>query len=311
MSDLHVVLGASGSAGGAISAALRGRGLRVRTVSRRPASAGTEHVTADITTSDGAADAVAGASVVYMAAQPPYHRWPQEFPAMLRVVAEATADAGAKLVMVDNLYGYGPGHGSLGEDTAETAADRKGVVRSEMAASLRDAHERGRLRVTIGRASDYFGPNADNSAITALTIEPAVAGKRMRWLGALDQPHSAAFLPDIADAYATLGTSDKADGETWILPHAPAATGSAFMELVNEALPEPVPTGLVRSTMLRVAAPFHRISRESLGILYQWDSPFIADDDKFQRVFGPAAATPLDEAIAATVTWYSARHDSP
>ena len=40
--------------------------------------------------------------MVYMAAQPAYHRWAEEFTPMLETVIAATAAAGAKLVMVDN-----------------------------------------------------------------------------------------------------------------------------------------------------------------------------------------------------------------
>ena len=53
--------------------------------------------------------------------------------------------------------------------------------------------------------------------------------------------------------------------------------------------------------MLRLAAPFHRISRESLGVLYQWTEPWIADSSAFEAAFGPFPTTPLDEAVATTV----------
>jgi hypothetical protein len=66
---------------------------------------------------------------------------------------------------------------------------------------------------------------------------------------------------------------------------------------MNAALPQPLRTSRVSTTMLRLAAPFHRISRESLPIAYQWTAPFVADDSDFQRVLGP---------LAATVQWYRA-----
>jgi nucleoside-diphosphate-sugar epimerase len=305
--DLHVVLGAGGGAGNAIVRALHEAGLPVRAVNRSGSAdvpEGIERMAADITTDDGIARAVSGASVIYMAAQPPYHRWPEEFPQMLDRVIEGAAAAGAKLVMVDNLYGYGPGAGTMAEDTPERATDRKGAVRRRMTETLLDAHRSGKLRVAIGRASDYFGPRADNSGITALAIEPVAAGKTIRWTADLDAPHSAAYLPDIARAYVTLGSSDKADGEIWILPHAAPVTGRRFLELVNAALPAPLKTGIISKTMLRLASPFHKISKESLGVLYQWEEPFVVDDGKFQRIFGPFEVTPLDQAVRITVEWY-------
>jgi nucleoside-diphosphate-sugar epimerase len=239
-----------------------------------------------------------------MAAQPPYHRWPEEFPAMVERVVDATAAAGAKLVMVDNLYGYGPGAGTMTEETPERASDSKGQVRRQMTQMLADAHRSGKLPVAIGRASDYFGPRADNSSITALAIEPLADGKTLRWTGNLDVAHSVAYLPDIARAYVTLGTSDRADGRIWILPHPAPLTGREFLGLVNGALPQPAKTGVLSKAMLRLAAPFHKISKEMLGILYQWTEPFVVDDSTFHETFGPFEVTPMNEAVRTTVDWY-------
>lgn len=305
---LHVVLGASGGAGNAIARALDEEGLPVRAVNRSGAAElpeGIEIVAADITTVDGAERAVQGAGVVYMAAQPPYHRWPDEFPRMLERVIDATAAVGAKLVMVDNLYAYGPTTGTMTEQTPERATDRKGKVRREMTRTLLDAHEAGRVRVAIGRASDYFGPRADTSAITALAIEPAAADKTIRWTGSLDEAHAVAYLPDIARAYVALGRSEDADGQIWILPHGAPVSGREFLDLVNQAATKPLKTGVVPPSVLRIASPFHKISKETLGIVYQWTSPFVVDDAKFQQAFGPFATTPLDEAVRDTVKWYA------
>jgi nucleoside-diphosphate-sugar epimerase len=301
---VHVVLGASGAAGSAILRALVDAGLAARGVNRsgRPAWApvGAEWVSADLRDPRALASAIAGSSVVYMAAQPPYHRWPEEFPALLESVVGACAGAGARLVMVDNLYAYGPGSSPMREDTPQRATDRKGRVRATMADSLLAAHGAGRVEVTIGRASDYFGPHAENSGITALAIEPVAGQGALRWMASLDVPHSCAYLPDIARGFVALGTADDASGRVWHLPHAPAATGRGFLGLVNDQLPEPRKTAVVSTTMLRLAAPFHRISRQSLPIAYQWTDPFVVDDSAFRARFG-IGHTPLAQAVAATV----------
>lgn len=81
--------------------------------------------------------------------------------------------------------------------------------------------------------------------------------------------------------------------------------GRRFLQLVNEQLDAPRPTRTVSKTMLRVAAPFHRISRESVSIAYQWTDAWIAYDTAFQDVFGPFTMTPIDEAMAAAVAAHS------
>ena len=305
--ELHVVLGASGGAGNAIARALHDAGIATRAVNRSGDAdlpGGIERVAADIGDPRSLDDAIAGASVVYMAAQPPYHRWPQEFPTMLEDVIRACSAAEAKLVMVDNLYAYGPGHDRLTEASPYGATDAKGRTRAAMLDRLLAAHRAGELRVAIGQASDYFGPRSDNSGITALAIAPVAGTGTLRWMGSLDAPHSIGFLPDIARAYVTLGTRDEADGRIWILPHGEAVTGREFLDAVNATPDEPRKTAVVSTTMLRLAAPFHRISRESLGIVYQWTGPWVADDSAFQATFGPFTATPFDIAVKEAVAAY-------
>jgi nucleoside-diphosphate-sugar epimerase len=262
--------------------------------------AGAEAKACDLETAEGARSAVAGAAVVYMAAQPPYDEWPQRFPAMLRHVMDATASEGAKLVMVDNLYAYGPVDGPMVETTPERATDRKGAVRHAMTEMLMDAHRSGRLRVAIGRASDYYGPGADNSTVTALAVLPAIAGKTARWVGRDDVPHSIAYLPDIARAYVALGTSDLADGAIWHLPHPPAITGAEIIAAFIGASGGGK-SGVLSRAMLRMAGLFHAPSRELLGIWYQWSEPYVVDDSRFRRVFGPFDDTPFVASVRATV----------
>lgn len=109
--DRHVVLGASGGMGAALVHELVARHRPVRAVSlsgRAPAERGIEVLAADVTTADGVRQACMGAAVVYHCAQPPYHRWAQEFPRLTAAVLDGVMKAGAKLVFADNLYQYGP-----------------------------------------------------------------------------------------------------------------------------------------------------------------------------------------------------------
>ncbi len=304
--DLHTVLGASGGAGNAIARALLDAGIPTRAVSRSaaPLPEGIAVVEADITDPGELTNAIEGSSVVYMAAQPAYHRWPEEFPDMLEGVIAACASIDAKLVMVDNLYAYGPGHERLTPSTPHTASDTKGVLRRQMQERLMSTHAAGTLRVAIGQASDYYGPRSDNSSVTALAVAPVGGSGSLRWVGSLDMPHSVAYLPDIARAYVVLGTSDAANGAAWVLPHGEPVTGRQFIDLVNANLEEPRKAGRVSKLMLRVASPFHAISKETLGVAYQWTDPWIADDSAFQATFGPFTTTPLEVAVAASVDAY-------
>lgn len=305
---LHVVLGAGGGTGGALVAELTRRGLPVRAVTRSGAGAGlpagTPTVAADLADATAVRRAIEGASVVYHAANPPYQRWLAEFPAMSAAITTAVADAGAKLVFADNLYMYGPTDSALRETTPQRATDRKGQLRIRLAADLLEAHAAGRLRVAIGRSSDYFGPGGRSSSIGEQLFEAALAGKPARWLGSADVPHSVSYLPDMAAALVTLGLSDAADGQAWHLPVTGSPTGREFLAAVERAAGRPVKVSPTSRTMVRIAGIVSPLIREIGPLMYQWERPFTSDGSAYEAAFGPVSVTPLDTAVATTVAWF-------
>jgi nucleoside-diphosphate-sugar epimerase len=305
--EIHVVLGASGGTGGAIVRALADQGVRVRAVNRAGDAAvvaGVEPLAADVATPEGARRAVEGATVVYHAAQPSYTAWAEKFPALNRSILEATADVGAKLVFADNLYMYGRVDGPMTEDTPLRAIGTKGPLRARMAEELLDAHRTGRVRVVIGRASDYFGPGGRVSAIGDRLFEAALKGRKVPWLGSLDVPHTTGYTEDIGRAYAILGRRAEADGRVWHLPAEPAVTGRAFVAMVSEALGRPLTPTATSAAMVRLGGWFVPMIRELNETMYQWTEPFVVDSGRFRQTFGPFATTSLPDAIATTLDWY-------
>ncbi|HSA53917.1 MAG TPA: NAD-dependent epimerase/dehydratase family protein [Yinghuangia sp.] len=306
MSGLHVVLGATGAIGSAVIAELTARGHSVRAVSRN-APAGSRGFPADIGTIEGSTAACAGAEVVYQCAQPKYERWAQEFPDLTRTVLAGVEAAGAKLVMADNLYVYGPVDTPMTEDMPHVATNPKGRARAEVDRLILDAHQAGRIRATLGRASDYYGPGGVNTTIGPTVFAAALAGKTARWVGDLDQPHTVAYLPDIAAGLVTLGERPEADGRAWHLPAAEPITGRDFLGLVwSTAGGKPKIAGLGRTTQ-RLLGLVNPVVRELGETWYQRDRPFIADDSAFREAFGPVGTTAHAEGIAATLDWYRTR----
>jgi len=59
--------------------------------------------------------------------------------------------------------------------------------------------------------------------------------------------------------------------------------------------------------MIRAAGLVVPFVREALGVAYQQGLPFVVDDTKYQRAFGPFPPTPHDEALTATVAWFRGR----
>lgn len=306
--DLHVVTGGTGAIGGAVVEELARRGHRVRSIGRRSveARAGVEQRVADFTDRDAAIEAMAGASVVYHCAAPAYTRWAEEFPALQANVADAAERAGAKLVAIENLYMYGPSDGPMTEGTPMAATGRKGSVRARLSEDLLARHRDGRLRVAIGRASDYYGPRAVNSAVGEQFFAAVAAGKTPRWLGRLDRPHSLSYLPDIAAGLVTLGERDAADGMVWHLPVSPALTGAEWAERTSGVIGRPVRPAVVARPMIVALGVFMPLLRELRETLYQWERPWVVDDAKFRTAFG-VASTDVEDGIRASVAWFQGR----
>jgi nucleoside-diphosphate-sugar epimerase len=308
--QLHVVLGATGGAGGALVSELAGGGHWVRAVSRKPTAdlpEGVEQMAADAADPAQTRTACAGATVVYHCVQPPYQRWAAEFPPLTQSIADGAAAAGARLVYADNLYAYGPVHGPITEDLPAQPTTNKGRIRAVMAERLLAAHRSGTLQVAIGRSSDYYGPGGANSVVGDILFGAAVKGNRARWLGRMDLPHSLNYLPDVARALIILGARPEALGEVWHLPAAEPVTGRGFVELIAAALGRPVKVTATSRLALRLAGLFDPRARESAEMLYQWERPFVLDASKFQRAFGPLEPTPHPQAVAATVAWFQQR----
>jgi nucleoside-diphosphate-sugar epimerase len=304
--NLHVVFG-TGAIGMALIEELHAGGKRVRAVNRRgtaDAPDGVEVVGGDASSEEFATMASADADVVYFTLNPPYTDWPEMFPPLQAAVLEGAASAGAKLVAVDNLYMYGPTNGEpLTEDLSHAATTRKGSVRAQMAKDLMAAAEAGKVRVAVGRASDYFGPRGLLSAMGERVFYPALAGKKAQVTGDPDQLHSYSYLPDIARGLIALGESDEADGKAWHLPNAPAVTTRQFVEMVYAAAGTEPGIQAMPRIMVSVVGLFNGNVRELKEMLYEFEEPFVVDDSRFEAAFG-GSPTPLPEAIDATVAWF-------
>jgi nucleoside-diphosphate-sugar epimerase len=304
---LHVVFG-TGQVGSALAAHLAGLGLAVRAVSRhRPATlaGGIDWRAADVTDPEAAADAAKGASVVYQCVNAPYTQWPELFPPLQRGVLAAAGRTGALLVALENLYGYGPTGGRpMTEDLPLAATTVKGRTRAAMTAELLAAAEAGRVRLAIGRASDFFGPGVtQGSTLGERVFGNALAGRRADFIGNPDLPHTYSYVPDIAAGLAILGTDARAAGQVWHLPGPQTVTTRALLDLVAGEVGHQVAVRSLPKLAVRALGLVNPMLRELAEMAYEFDQPFILDTSKYESAFG-AAGTPLAGAVAATVAWY-------
>ena len=180
-----------------------------------------------------------GAAVVYHCVNPPYAHWADLHPPLMEAIIEAVAAAGARLVFGDNLYAYGLVDGPLTEDLPQRARGPNGRTRAQIAEALMRAHETGRIRATIGRGSDFFGPDVHLSTVGDRVFARAIEGKPAQVLGNADVPHTVTYIEDFARALVTLGEREEALGQVWHVPNPDTVTIRQFVQMAFEAAGRP------------------------------------------------------------------------
>jgi len=315
--ELHVIAG-KGPVGSATARLLAEAGHRVRVLSRSGAPAGAtpaaatpaaiEHVAVDVADAAAVAAATTGAAAIYNCLNPEYHRWATDWPPMAAALLDAAEAHGAVLVTMSNLYAYGPVDGPLTEDLPLAATGTKGKVRAGMWRDALARHEAGRVRVTEARASDFYGPGVtDGGQFGERAVPRLLAGKRVQVIGNPDQPHSWTYIPDVARALVRLGSVERAWGRAWHVPTAPALSAREMVAGLCRAAGVPaVKVAPIPRPVIRIGGLFVPFLRELEETRYQFDRPFVVDSSAFSRTFGDEA-TPVPQALAATVDWWQAR----
>ena len=235
----HVVLGA-GPVGRAIVAQLVEQGITPTVVTRSGTGVpGASPDRADITDPAQLAAAIAGADgrlpVRPTRISPLAGGVPR---ASERVSIDAVSNSGALLVVVENLYGYGPVDGETDRDLPLRATTKKGAVRARMYLDLVEAHQAGRIRMVVARASDFFGPHVDGSAFGERFVSQVTAGRKVDILGDPEALHSVTYVPDLGAAMVRLasepGRRGDALGTSRMLQRSPSANSSRSLHAPPE-----------------------------------------------------------------------------
>ncbi len=309
--ELHVIFG-TGPVGQAVARELVKRGKPVKMVNRSGKKPGGVPESVSVAAGDVfdvnvAKELAQGATHVYQCTNPPYDSWPEQFPTLQANTLEAAASAGAKYIVMENVYMYGDTNGQpLREDLPYNAHTKKGKVRAQMAQDVLAAHQSGKVRAAIARASDFYGPGVLESAAGDRMFGFAVEGKTASMAGNLDAKHSYTYIGDIGQALAILGERDEALGKAWHVPNAEVTITRQFINLIFEELGQTARMSAVNKLMMRMAGLFIPGARETVEMMYEFEKDFVVDGSKFTKAFG-LTATPYREGIKHTVTWYKTR----
>ena len=310
MGESYLVVG-SGVIGSRVAGMLAERGDRVSVVSRHgsgpAAPAGITRVAADAADAGAMARLAEGTAAIYNCVNPPYHRWPADWPPIAASVLGAAERSGAVLITLSNLYGYGPrvpgGYDEahpMTEATPLAATGRKGRVRARVWQDALAAHQAGLVRAAEVRGSDFIGPGAQ-SALGERIVRRDRQGKSDSVLGRADRPHTWSFTDDVARMLVTAGTDPRAGGRAWHVPsNEPRSQRQVIDDLARAAGVGHVRVGEIPSVVLRGMGLVWPLMRELRETEYQFRDDFVMDSSAAQATFG-LKPTPREEIVAVTV----------
>jgi nucleoside-diphosphate-sugar epimerase len=287
---MQTILGSGGIIASNLAASLPSYSDNVRLVSRtpKPVTGKEELFPADLMNREQVLAAVKGSEVVYLTAGLQYNIkvWQQQWPVLMQNVINACKTHQAKLVFFDNVYSYGRVVGRMTEDTPYNPCSRKGEVRAQIANMILNEVKQGNLTAMIARAADFYGPHTANSFLNVMVFDNLAKGKNAQLMISKSLKHSFTYTPDAGKATAILGNTPSAYNQTWHLPtDQDALTGNEIVKLAAQALGKETKITILPNWMIQLVGLFNPIIRESVEMLYQYDSDYLFDSSKFDKAF--------------------------
>lgn len=294
----HHVIAGSGPIGSAVARELLRRGDQVTAVTRSGSGPdGTTRLAADLGAPDGGerlARIADGAAAIHNCVNPPYHRWPTDWPPIASALLTAAEKTGAVLAVTGNLYGYGEVDGPMTERTPLRATGEKGRTRNAMTAAALQAHADGRVRSFEVRGSDYLG----GSSILSLMVLPAWRqGKRAVLPAPTHVPHTFTDVRMMAQLLVTGVEDDRAHGRVWHAPSAPAVPMATVLDAARRQLGVTGRTLVLPGPAMWVAGLFDPFVKGLRETRHQFTRPFVLDSSDAERTFGLTAPS-IEESVA-------------
>lgn len=296
----HLILG-SGVLGLGVAACLEERGIAPTIISRSGRQVGKwRTVACDARDAALLAALLDGPTVLYVCAAPAYWQWQDQFPALSEGIATAVSGKTVRLVLADNVYGYGQCEDSFAEGSPSQPCSRKGKVRQQVAERLMQLDGQGQVRVAVVHAATFFGPGVEQSSVGKSVFASALTGKPTYVIGNPETEHAFTFVPDFAAAMVRVGSDDNAFGQHW---HAPSHNGASLRQFLDQIAAhggQPIKLRTAGPLMMRMLGLFNPAMRELIEMLYLHNKPWAFSSELTERTL-KITGTPLPTAIARTV----------
>ncbi len=299
------IVGATGATGIALAAELSAAGIGVRVIARRAdalarlfPSAAIEKAAADARDAAALARAVSGCDLVVDCIGLPAGAM-HEHAITARNIAAAAK--GARLLQVSSFWAYLPLRRSPLDETHPREGGNAYIAARREAEDIMQG-----AGAAVVHLPDFFGPHVAASALQQ-PLADAARGGAMNWIGPRDLVREFVFVPDAMRLVAALARRPEAYGERWVFPGSGPLTGTEVAAIASRHLGRVVKLRTAGPGLMRIVSLFNRAAREFLPMVPHYVQPIRYDAGKLARLIGPAAMTPYDKAIPATLDWLKAQ----
>ncbi len=304
------ILGINGHVGRAAARAFVAAGWKVKGMGRadRAPIAGVSFVLGDAGVQSDIEAAIADADVVMNALNLPYDKWDKgRAEAQLATVIAAMGHSGKTMMFPGNVYNYAATDRVMVPTTPQRPETPRGAIRVRQEQMLERASKAGLFKTIIVRAGDFFGPDNTGDWFDQAMMMDVAKGK-IHNMDALDLAHTWAYLPDLGRAFVKLAETRQtlAPFENFhFAGH--FVTNGAVMAAIQTASPRKLKVTPVPWMVLQLMGIAMPVIREVLKMRYLWQNPMQLSDPRLDTILGPNFATPLNDAVAASVGHYFAK----
>lgn len=223
-------------------------------------------------------------------------------PVMFEQVLTAATQAGVeRCVLVGTVYPFGFAQTPLvREDHPRNPHTFKGQMRKQQEDILLSADAAGRIRGTILRLPDFYGPRAARSYLSSL-FQSAAHRKTAQLIGPLNTAHEYVYIPDAARILFRLIQDEKAYGRTWHLAGPGRITLSELIKLVESITGRRLRKLAVGKRSLQVFGLFDPFLREVAEMHYLQTRPLFLDDSELTELLGPLNKTSYADGVRASL----------
>ena len=299
------IFGATGAIGAEVAAELRRQDRPYRVVARSAAALErafgsdplAERMTWDPADPASVEAAATGVTTIVYAVGVPYWQFDLHPVLMRATLAGAERAGAAKIVLIGNVYPYGlPLAASIDETHSREPHTFKGRMRKAQEDLVLEADAAGRIRATILRLPDFYGPNVEKSLIGDAFVA-AAGGRRASVVGPLDGPRQYAFTPDIGRLAVAVADDPRANGAAFNFAGSGTIGAREMIERIFSAAGSRPKLFVANKPILRGLGLFNPLLRELVEMNYLQTTPVILDDSRLRGLLGDLRPTSYDDGI--------------